>query len=79
MEFPVRPEDVKVVQGASGRGLQVTCSCGCVNWNHLEIQTSAWPCRNCGRVLSHYFPGLVEKVLQLQKPESAPEASPSTA
>jgi hypothetical protein len=79
MEFPVRPEDVKVIQGASGRGLYVTCACGCPNWNHIEVMTSEWTCRNCGRVLSHYFPGLVQKVLQMQKPAGAPEASPAKA
>lgn len=77
MQFPVRPEDVKIVQGASGKGLQVTCACGCVNWNHLEVLTSQWSCRNCGRVISHYFPGLVVKVLALVKPEEAPAASPA--
>ena len=77
MEFPVRPEDAKVVQGASGKGIQVTCSCGCVNWNHIEIQTATWVCRNCGRIISHHFPGLVEKVLQMQQPERAPQAAPS--
>jgi len=70
MNFPVSSEDVKIVQGASGRGLQVTCVCGAVNWNHIEIQTAEWPCRNCGRVFTHYYPGLVEKVLKLQKPAS---------
>ena len=79
MEFPVRPEDVKVVQGASGKGLQVTCVCGCVNWNHVEVMTSKWTCRNCGRVISTYFPGLVVKVLQMQKPEGEPAASPAPA
>lgn len=77
MEFPVRPEDVKVVQGASGRGLQITCVCGCPNWNHIEVMTSMWTCRNCGRVLSTYFPGLVVKVLAMQKPEGEPAASPA--
>ncbi len=75
MKFPVQPEDVKIVQGASGRGLQVTCSCGCVNWNHLEVMTSLWSCRNCDQVITHYFPGLVAKVLKLQKPEAATEAT----
>jgi hypothetical protein len=79
MEFPVRPEDVKVIQGASGKGLQVTCACGCVNWNHIEVMTSQWTCRNCGRVISNYFPGLVGMVLKLQKPEGEPEASPAKA
>jgi len=74
MQFPVAPEDVKIVQGASGRGLQVICStCGAVNWNHLEIQESLWSCRNCKRVFTNYYPGLVEKVLKLQPPEPKPE------
>jgi hypothetical protein len=79
MEFPVRPEDVKIVQGASGKGLQITCSCGCVNWNHLEVQTSTWVCRNCGRIISHYFPGLVVKALEIQKPETESAPSPAPA
>jgi hypothetical protein len=77
MEYPVRPEDVKVVQGASGKGLQVTCACGCVNWNHVEVSAALWVCRNCGQVLSNYFPGLVRKVLSLPKPEAEPQASPA--
>jgi hypothetical protein len=77
MEFPVRAEDVKIVQGASGKGLQVFCACGCVNWNHVEVQTSTWVCRNCGRTISHYFPGLVEGALLIQKREPEPEAAPS--
>jgi hypothetical protein len=63
MKFPVEPEDVKIVDGKSGKGLQVVCSCGCVNWNHVEITEATWPCRNCGQILSHNFPGLVEKVM----------------
>lgn len=66
MKFPVGPEDIKVVEGHSGKGLQVVCSCGCVNWNHMEIAEATWPCRNCGQVLSYNFPGLVEKVKALQ-------------
>lgn len=79
MQFPVAPEDVKIVQGASGKGLQITCTCGCVNWNHLEVQSSLWRCRNCEQVISNYFPGLVQNVMKLQKPETAPEASPAKA
>ena len=79
MQFPVAPEDVKIVQGASGRGLQVTCNCGCVNWNHIEVLTSLWKCRNCGQVISTYYPGLVEKALKLEKNQAAPEASPAKA
>jgi hypothetical protein len=69
MKFPVGPEDVKIVAGSSGNGLQVVCSCGCVNWNHVEITEATWPCRNCGRILSHNFPGLVERVVAAAKPE----------
>jgi hypothetical protein len=79
MQFPVRPEDAKVIQGASGKGLQITCTCGCVNWNHLEVSASEWRCRNCGQVISEYFPGLVVKVLAIEKPEAAPESSPAKA
>ncbi len=64
MNFPVTPEQVRVVPGSSGLGLQVTCACGCVNWNHIEISEAGWFCRNCGRVLSHDFPRLVERVKQ---------------
>ena len=76
MEFPVRPEDVKVVQGASGRGWQLPGVGGCPTWNHIEFMTSRWTCRNCGRVISTYFPGLVVKVLAMQKPEGEPAATP---
>jgi hypothetical protein len=79
MQFPVAPEDVKIVQGASGRGLQVTCTCGCVNWNHIEMQSSLWKCRNCGQIISDYYPGLVVKALQLEKAQAAPEAAPATS
>lgn len=75
MNYPVSPEDVKIVQGASGKGLQVTCVCGAVNWNHIEIQIAQWPCRNCGRVFANYFPGLVEKVKAQQAATS--EAQPA--
>ena len=78
MNLPVGPDDVKIVQGASGKGLQVTCVCGAVNWNHLEMNTALWPCRNCERVLSNYFPGLVEKTLKLQKVEAAAQPQPAT-
>ncbi len=74
MTFPVGPEDVKIVQGSSGKGLQVVCSCGAVNWNHLQMPTSLWTCRNCKQVLSFHFPGLVEKVLKHQKPEAKAQA-----
>lgn len=74
MQFPVRPEDVKIAPGVSGRGLQVVCVCGAVNWNHVEIQTAVWPCRNCGRVFTSYYAGLVQKVLALQKQGAAAPA-----
>jgi dissimilatory sulfite reductase (desulfoviridin) alpha/beta subunit len=74
MNLPVGPEDVKIVQGASGKGLQVLCVCGAVNWNHLEMRTAKWACPNCGRILSNYFPGLAAKVLAQQKVEA--EAQP---
>lgn len=77
MNFPVQAEDVKVVQGASGKGLHVVCSCGCPNWNHVEITAALWVCRNCGQVLSNHFPSLVQKVLSMQKPEAEPQASPA--
>lgn len=78
MQFPVRAEDVKIVPGNSGKGLQVQCSCGAINWNHIEVLTSLWACRNCGQVLSHYFPGLVVKALALHPQEAAPQAQPGS-
>jgi hypothetical protein len=71
MHFPVEAEDVQIVQGSSGRGLQVRCACGAVNWNHVEIQESLWACRNCERAFTHYFPGLAAKVLAREKAEAA--------
>jgi len=79
MQFPVRAEDVKIVQGESGKGLQVVCSCGAVNWNHLEIQDSLWRCRNCKQVFTDYYPGLVEKFLKLHPPGPAPEPASAKA
>ncbi len=68
---PVRPEDVKIVPGGhSGNGLQITCSCGCVNWNHIEISEPIWKCRNCGRIFTQYYPGLVRQVRTLRPNES---------
>ena len=67
MHFPVELEDVQIVPGASGRGLQMRCVCGAVNWNHIEIQESLWTCRNCGRIFTQYFPGLVVKALDREK------------
>jgi len=66
MNFPVGVEDVKVVQGRSA-GLQVMCDCGCVNFNYLDPQETLWKCRNCGRILSHDFPRLLEAALEKQK------------
>jgi hypothetical protein len=77
MRLPVEPEDVKIVQGSSGRGLQVQCSCGAINWNHIEILESEWPCRNCGQVFTHYFPGLVQKVLAQQKAQAEQATQPA--
>ena len=74
MNYPVSPEDVKVVQGHAGRGLQVVCSCGCVNLSYPESVVPVWRCRNCGRVLSPDFQRLVEKALALQAAEPAPAA-----
>lgn len=70
MNFPVRPEDVKVVQGRS-KGLQVVCSCGCTNFNYLDPQDSVWRCRNCRQVLSFDFPRLLQRVLALEKQAAA--------
>ncbi len=78
MNFPIGPEDVKIVQGHSGKGLQVVCPCGCINWNHVEIREAIWRCRNCARVFTSNFPALVEKVLAQQKQEAAAEASART-
>ena len=80
MNFPLqledlRPGDVRIVEGHSGRGVQLTCSCGCINWNHLEIREATWRCRNCHRVFTHYFPGLVSKVLALGSQEAPAEAA----
>lgn len=66
-QHSVHPEQVGVAPGHSGRGLQVTCDvCGTLNWNHIELQTCEWKCRNCGRLFTSYFPGLVRQVLQRQ-------------
>lgn len=75
MNFPIGPEDVKIVQGNSGRGLQVVCSCGCVNWNHVEILEATWRCRNCARVFTHNFPALVARVLAQPPSETPAEAA----
>jgi hypothetical protein len=69
MRFPVQPEDVRIIQGRS-KGLQVTCSCGCINFNYLDPQDTAWRCRNCQRILSDDFPRLLEKALALQETDA---------
>ena len=73
MNFPVRAEDVKVVQGRS-TGLQVVCECGCVNFNYLDPQDTLWKCRNCPQILSYDFPRLLESALALQKQRAAETA-----
>ena len=74
MNFPIGPEDVKVVHGRS-TGLQVVCTCGCVNFNYLDPQDTMWRCRNCGQVLSNDFPRLLEGAAALQKQVAATEAA----
>jgi hypothetical protein len=66
MNFPVAVDDVKVVKGRS-TGLQVLCSCGCVNFNYLDPQDTLWKCRNCPQVLSYDFPRLLESAMAKQK------------
>lgn len=79
MNFPIGPEDVTIVGGHSGRGLQVMCPCGCVNWNHVEISEATWRCRNCARVFTYNYPALVLKVLAQQKQEApAPVSGAAT-
>jgi hypothetical protein len=70
MSFPVGPEDVKVVAGRS-KGLQVMCTCGCINFNYLDPQDTLWRCRNCRKVLSYDFPRLLESAVALQKQTAA--------
>ena len=74
MKFPVGAEDVKVVHGRS-TGLQVMCTCGCVNFNYLDPQDTLWRCRNCRKVLSNDFPRLLESAVALQKQAAAVEAA----
>ena len=74
MNFPMRAEDVKVVSGRS-TGLQVLCSCGCVNFNYLDPQDTLWRCRNCRQLLSNDFPRLLEEALLRHKQASAAEAT----
>ena len=79
MKFPVGAEDVKVVHGRS-TGLQVMCTCGCINFNYLDPQDTLWRCRNCGQVLSYDFPRLLEGAMALQKQAAAAEpATPPPA
>ena len=70
MNFPVGPEDVKIVHGRS-LGLQVMCTCGCVNFNYLDPQDTLWKCRNCRQVLSNDFPRLLERAIVLEKQATA--------
>lgn len=83
MDTPVRPEDLKIVQGHSGRGLQYVCSsCGCINWNHVQMPEAIWSCRNCGRVFTYTFPILAREFLAREKPAAeaaAPQSAPSHA
>jgi len=74
MNFPVGVDDVKVVQGRS-TGLQVMCTCGCVNFNYLDPQDTMWKCRNCLRVLSYDFPRLLESAVAKQKRVAAAAAT----
>lgn len=76
MNFPVSPEDVKVVQGRS-TGLQVVCTCGCVNFNYLDPQDTLWRCRNCTQVLSNDFPRLLESAVARQKQAAAAPPVPA--
>jgi hypothetical protein len=79
MNFPVGAEDVKVVHGRS-TGLQVVCTCGCVNFNYLDPQDTLWRCRNCRKVLSNDFPRLLESAVARQKQIVATAAAaPPTA
>ena len=83
MSSPVSVEDVKVVKGRS-TGLQVMCSCGCINFNYLDPQDTLWKCRNCPQVLTYDFPRLLEGALARQKqldsaapPEAVTPSSPA--
>lgn len=78
MNFPVGPEDVKVVQGRS-TGLQVLCQCGCVNFNYLDPQDTIWKCRNCPQILSYDFPRLLESAIALHKQAAAAAPSPAVS
>ena len=78
MDFPVGPEDVRIVQGRS-TGLQVVCSCGCTNFNYLDPQDTVWRCRNCQQILSYDFPRLLEQARALAKQEAEVAAGGSEA
>lgn len=78
MNFPVGADDVKVVKGRS-TGLQVVCSCGCVNFNYLDPQDTLWECRNCRQVLSYDFPRLLESAVAKQKQSAAAGTPPAPA
>jgi len=80
MKFPVGAEDVKVVHGRS-TGLQVMCTCGCVNFNYLDPQDTLWRCRNCAQVLSNDFPRLLASAAAREKQVTAAGAAvaPPTA
>jgi len=71
MDFPVTTDNVKVVHGHAGRGLQAVCSCGCINLNYPESTDPVWRCRNCRQVITYDFPRLAAAVLAAQKPEPA--------
>jgi hypothetical protein len=74
MRFPVGLEDIKVVRGRS-TGLQVTCTCGCVNFNYLDPQDTLWRCRNCQRILSNDFPRLLERAAERENLAAAEAAA----
>jgi len=78
MNFPVGPHDVKVVHGRS-TGLQVVCTCGCVNFNYLDPQDTLWRCRNCRQVLSNDFPRLLAGAKALEKTAPGTAAAPQSS
>ncbi len=77
MNFPVGPGDVKVVHGRS-TGLQVVCSCGCVNFNYLDPQDTLWRCRNCTQILSNDFPRLLDAAVASEKQSATAQAPAAT-